>query len=45
LASSIGVKRKKKKVARNLTSQQLTSIFDDTDEKGVALLQMYNPSH
>jgi hypothetical protein len=38
LASSIGVKRKKKKVAGNLTSQQLTRRFDDTDEKGVTLL-------
>jgi hypothetical protein len=38
LASSIGVKRKKRKIAGNLTSQQLTSRFDDTNEKGVALL-------
>jgi hypothetical protein len=34
----MGIKRKKKKVAGNLTSQQLTSRFDDTNEKGIALL-------
>jgi hypothetical protein len=38
LSRSIGVKRKKKKVAGNLTSQQLTSRFNDTEEKGVTLL-------
>jgi hypothetical protein len=45
LASSIGVKRKKRKVAGNLTLQELTSRFDNTYEKGVALLQIYNSSH
>jgi hypothetical protein len=44
LASSIGVKGKKRKVVGNLISQQLTSRLDDTNKKGVALLQVYNPS-
>jgi hypothetical protein len=37
-------KKKKGKVAGKLTSQQLTSRLDNTNEKGVALLQMYNLS-
>jgi hypothetical protein len=44
LASSNGVKGKKRKVARNLTSQQLTGRFNYTNKKGVALFQMYNSS-
>jgi hypothetical protein len=35
-------KKKKGKVAGKLISQQLTSRLDNTNEKGVALLQMYN---
>jgi hypothetical protein len=40
----MGVEKKKRKVAGKLTSQQLASRFDNTNEKGVALLQMYNSS-
>jgi hypothetical protein len=42
LANSNGVKGKKRKVARNLTSQQLTNRFNYTNEEGVAFFQMHN---
>jgi hypothetical protein len=35
-------KKKKEKIAGKLTSQQLASRLDNTNKKGVALLQMYN---
>jgi hypothetical protein len=35
-------KRKKGKIVGKLTSQQLVSRLDNTNEKGVTLLQMYN---
>jgi hypothetical protein len=38
LASSIAVEKKKRKVARKFTSQQLTSRLDNTNKKGVAFL-------
>jgi hypothetical protein len=35
-------RKEKGKIAGKLTSQQLASRFDNTNEKRVALLQMYN---
>jgi hypothetical protein len=42
LATNNGVKRKKRKVARNLTSQHLTDRFNNTNKKGVAFFKMHN---
>jgi hypothetical protein len=36
------LQQKKRKIVEKLTSQQLASRLDNTNEKGVALLQMYN---
>jgi hypothetical protein len=39
-ASSVAAKKKKGKIAGKLTSQQLASRLDNTNEKRVAFLQM-----
>jgi hypothetical protein len=38
----MAAEKQKRKIAGKLTSQQLASRLDNTNEKGVALLQMYN---
>jgi hypothetical protein len=42
LVANNEVKGKKKKVARNLTSQNLTDRFNNANKKGVAFFKMYN---
>jgi hypothetical protein len=38
-------KREKRVVARNLTSQHLTGILDNADDKRVAFFMMHNLRH
>jgi hypothetical protein len=40
--SAFAAEKKKGKIVGKLTSQQFASRLDNTNEKGVALLQMYN---
>jgi hypothetical protein len=45
LTNNSGVKGKKRKAARNLTSQHLTNRLNDTNKKGVAFFEMHDSGH
>jgi hypothetical protein len=45
LTHNSGVKGKKRKAARNLTSQHLIDILNDTNKKGVAFFKMHDSGH